>query len=101
MSQKKKGKRPTVGNRPPKTHENAGGIELRFDDQGEFDELYVRSAQIHIERMSDDHWWMSVTCGQHSVMLDLHSKALIHPLAQWSCHSHEVTAARPDPQEDR
>lgn len=35
-----------------------GKAEVRFDDRGEFDELCIKSASVHLEMMDDTTLWI-------------------------------------------
>ena len=35
-----------------------GAVEVRFDERGEFDELCIKSAMVHLEMMDDRTLWI-------------------------------------------
>jgi hypothetical protein len=35
-------------------------IEIRRDEDGSLDEIVAHDVAIHLEQMSDTHWWMSI-----------------------------------------
>ena len=35
-------------------------IEIRRNEDGSLDEIVARDVAIHLEQMSDGHWWMSI-----------------------------------------
>jgi hypothetical protein len=77
-------KRSTAGNREPKAVEKKHGIELRFDQLGEFDELTTGPATcVRVERMGTGHWWLRIYTRTGSVDLNLHSTTRVHPIAEW------------------
>lgn len=36
-------------------------LELRYEPDGSPDEVVCEDAYVHLEKMSDTHWWMVVT----------------------------------------
>lgn len=60
-----------------------GEMKVRMYD-GELDELIVRDCGIHLERMSDNSWWMGVTLAdgkQTQLMVNIGAKRA--PVSAW------------------
>lgn len=38
--------------------------ELRLDDEGKLDDIVLQCDSVHLERMSDDFWWLGVYRGR-------------------------------------
>ena len=48
-------------------------IEIRNDQLDELDEIVATGAEIHLERMSKGHWWMIVSKGKQSVVVNFYT----------------------------
>lgn len=46
--------------RPNDTLHSTQFADIRYDDDGELDELVCNNASIHIERINDGIWWMGI-----------------------------------------
>lgn len=51
------------------------GVEVRYaagqDGGEELDEIVAQRAAIHLERMDDAQWWMSVTVDGHTLLVNV------------------------------
>lgn len=52
--------------------------ELRYveltDGETELDEVVAQNAYVHLEAMSENHWWLLVTSGDQSVHVNFYTK---------------------------
>ena len=46
-------------------------IAVRFETSGELDEIVATGANVHLERMSRNHWWLMISSGTRSVHVNL------------------------------
>jgi len=51
-------------------------MEIR-NKQGELDEIIAHNANIHLEQMDHNHWWMGIEVDGKRWMVNFHSKTAI------------------------
>jgi hypothetical protein len=51
-------------------------LEIRYDD-GKLDEIVATGCDLHLEQLSGNMWWMSVTAGGRTVHVNLSAKSQV------------------------
>ena len=59
----------------PKTVKWKQHVEVRLNEDGSIDEIVIDNCYIHIEQMSNGHWWIGIgagrRCGPHKNRKDM------------------------------
>ena len=49
--------------------------EVRLNDDGTIDEIVLKNAHVHLEQMSNGHWWMGLTVNGIVMHVQIFNKA--------------------------
>ena len=53
------------------------GPDVRLNQAGKLDEIVAHKAFVHLEQMSDKHWWLSIEKNGKRVVVNLSSESII------------------------